>query len=885
VIISTGYEDNSWGISPNSKIILRWREQEDGRWVRKERFEKTRPYLFINPQMLYMKRVKNTSGKGFSDLTTYRHVPQHLVESTIKEHLFGIDIEFEKGEFYNAEGYKLLKVYLDKPLDVYRFRRNFTRTYEADVPIEDRYLIDNYEELPEYEMRKLFIDLEALQFRVGEGPTAHPLRPNDPRDNQEINVIGAYDSYTKKYYQWCMHPNFEEDIALQRYDGEDSQVKYFHDEARMLEDFVEFVDAIDPDVLLAWGMGFYDLPTLYRRLESTGVGAHKLVPSSMGRSRLMKPPRYKGVQYRWTEQPLPGRIVISLDKLYERIYRDSKSTNLPSMKLDVVGQTLFGRGKTQFRPDFYDADYDEFIDSYLYYNLVDVKLMVEIEASCNAIEGQQNLQALAKCQFKSTLYGSSYARVYFMRKADFKQGSGWSDAGQMSDWELQGAIVLDPEELGTVGLHKNVTMLDFSGLYPSMMVAFNTSHETLVPKGQEQDDDIIGDRCRFRKNPVGLLPKCVMELDVLRDEYKRLRAEAGETHGKGSDEYKKWDDAQKTVKRLRATFYGLMAFNGFAWSNINIARTITYGGRKSLMLIKKECEAMGYEVIYGHTDSIFVKLGDEKTPEECAKLATELGERLTEICQKDLNSTAVEVEAETLMDRFYLPRRNRYAGRVVWDPSLKDPFSIQKVDIKNRMKMQGLEAKHANTAKIGRDAQFKALELIWDGASTETVVGAMKDHIAMIRSGEVLAKDLFSRARLGKWLPSQHEHPLIRQGATNQSAKPDAKDETDQCYAVLGGVHRAAAWYNVVLADDTYPKMDKGDSYYTTFVKDGPTWIPSGGYVAFQDPDQIKDYVLDLDKIIEKNVIDKLDHMLYGIGSSNQVLRESTKQYKITDFM
>ena len=126
---------------------------------------------------------------------------------------------------------------------------------------------------------------------------------------------------------------------------------------------------------------------------------------------------------------------------------------------------------------------------------------------------------------------------------------------------------------------------------------------------------------------------------------------------------------------------------------------------------------------------------------------------------------------------------------------------------------------------------------------------------------------------------------MIRQGATNKSAKPDAKDETDQCYSTLGGVHRAAAWYNVVLADDTYPQMDKGDSYYTTFVKDGPTWIPSGGYVAFQDPDQIKDYVLDLDKIIEKNVIDKLDHMLYGIGSSNQVLRESTKQYKITDFM
>ena len=136
-----------------------------------------------------------------------------------------------------------------------------------------------------------------------------------------------------------------------------------------------------------------------------------------------------------------------------------------------------------------------------------------------------------------------------MRKADFKQVA-VGDAGQIDDWELQGAIVLDPEELGTVGLHKNVTMLDFSGLYPSMMVAFNTSHETLVPKGQEQDDDIIGDRCRFRKNPVGLLPKCVMELDVLRDEYKRLRGEAGETHGKDSKEY----NSGTMLKRLLKDF-------------------------------------------------------------------------------------------------------------------------------------------------------------------------------------------------------------------------------------------------------------------------------------------------------------------------------------------
>ena len=121
----------------------------------------------------------------------------------------------------------------------------------------------------------------------------------------------------------------------------------------------------------------------------------------------------------------------------------------------------------------------------------------------------------------------------------------------------------------------------------------------------------------FAENPLGCFPKCVKELDVLRDDYKAKRADAANTHGKSSDEYRKWDDAQKTVKRLRATFYGLMGFgrHGYAWGDIDIARTITYGGRNALMFIKDECEALGYPVIYGHTDSIFVKLGDDKTTE------------------------------------------------------------------------------------------------------------------------------------------------------------------------------------------------------------------------------------------------------------------------------
>ena len=92
-----------------------------------------------------------------------------------------------------------------------------------------------------------------------------------------------------------------------------------------------------------------------------------------------------------------------------------------------------------------------------------------------------------------------------------------------------------------------------------------------------------------------------------------------------------------------------------------------------------------------------------------------------------------------------------------------------------------------------------------------------------------------------------------------------------------------------MLADETFPKLDRGDSYNYTFVKDGPTWYPEGGYVAFHELSQVKDYELDIEKIIEKNIIGKLDHIMYGIGLSNDMLRAPTRKFagrnlRIEDF-
>lgn len=863
MIVNTLYaSDHKGEMSDINHLHLRWREE--GKRV-EETIEDFEPYCYV----LKGEQVVIGAKDGTSTYAYPEQLPEHTNSSWMVERVEATDKK-------SADGRPLVKVILQKPWQARVFARRVKPSFEADVSYEDRYLIDNVHEISSYKMRKLFIDLEALQFRDGDsGPEYSASNEANPRDFQEINVIGAYDSFSQQRIQWCQHASFDTRSEVKEFDGDKVIVYYFDNEKALLEEFVGFVEATDPDCILAWGMGFYDLPTLYYRLESCGIGAERLSPSTLGTHRHTTKPTFKGNQYRWQAQPVIGRLVISLDRLFERIYKDSKSANLPSNKLDVVGEKLFGRGKTDFRPDFYDADYDEFIEDYLYYNYRDVELMVDIEEKYNLIEGQQALQQLAMCQFNATFYGSSYARVYFMRKAGFIQKTGWQET---YDEDLQGAIVMDPEELNSVGLHKNVCILDFAGLYPSMMVAYNTSWETKVKPGEERDDDIIGDGCRFRREPEGILPACVKELDVLRDEYKAKRADAANAHGKGSDEYRKWDDAQKTVKRLRATFYGLMGFgrHGYAWGDIDIARTITYGGRTALLRIKDECEKLGYPVIYGHTDSIFVKLGDDLDAYQCAEVAEKLGVILTDICQSELKSDAVIVEPELIMDRFYLPRRNRYAGRIVWMPDTgESPFDIGKEPVDSRIKMQGLEAKHTNTAPIGREVQIESMKMIWDDKSPKSVLSYVSSVISKVRAGEVPTEELIARARLGKWLPTTDDH--YSAGATNLSARPDAFDQMDQSYVNLSGNQKGAAWHNIVLADETYSKIDRGDSFSYTYVKDGPTWIPEGGYVGFHELSQIADYTLDIEKIIEKNIIGKLDHIMYGIGLSNDMLRPKSK--------
>jgi|TARA_R100000030_G_scaffold77390_1_gene60283 DNA polymerase I len=490
--------------------------------------------------------------------------------------------EYEDGDWKSLEGEPLKRVYVEKSYDINSARQLFTKTYEADVPYTFRYAVDEVNEMPEYNMRKWYWDMEWQQGGEYDGC---------------ITTIVVYDNYNKKYTQFTWfpegHPFY---VSSQRidYNEETKHNTYVcRDEKFMLEVFMGFMIAKDPDMLIAWFGLKFDLPKLLDRACALGLNPLIMSPYHKidGVKQLKKGCSFKRQDgYSPIEQPIGGRLTLNLDLAFERQWNDSQRGTLPSLSLDYVSKILFDEGKvmeTKFEDpnEFYRRAWLEDTEAYLHYALVDVELLVRIDESNYCSEAIISLQRLLKAPFKACFYASHMGSIYFMRNAWWKAPTGIKSADRR---EYQGAMIYDPLSENTNGLHLNVAAFDFAGLYPSMMVARNISWETKSQTPTEFGVNILtprdfseveGEQMHYyRTDELGLLPKAVLELKELRNDYKkRMKNSEG-------DEYVKWYNNQMAVKRLMASFYGVLAFQGFGWADVDLAASITASAREAIRL-------------------------------------------------------------------------------------------------------------------------------------------------------------------------------------------------------------------------------------------------------------------------------------------------------------
>ncbi len=275
-----------------------------------------------------------------------------------------------------------------------------------------------------------------------------------------------------------------------------------------------------------------------------------------------------------------------------------------------------------------------------------------------------------------------------------------------------GAIVLEPKP----GRHEKIAVLDFKSMYPSLMIAYNISPDTYVPPDavKDGDDYYFAPEVNhaFRKEPPGFYKEVLSKLLEARSEIKeKLRSLDPE-----SPEYRALDARQKALKVIANASYGYSGWIGARWYIKPVAEATTAWGRATIRKTISIAEESGLELIYGDTDSIFVRYDPEKV------------ESFLRVVE---NKLRLEIKIDKIYERvIFTEAKKRYAGL------LPD----------GRLDIVGLEVVRGDWPDVARRVQKRVLEIMLREENLEQAkkdaIDYVRGFISDLREGKVEYDDL-----------------------------------------------------------------------------------------------------------------------------------------------
>jgi len=289
------------------------------------------------------------------------------------------------------------------------------------------------------------------------------------------------------------------------------------------------------------------------------------------------------------------------------------------------------------------------------------------------------------------------------------KSSGVVSTAVIKDKKYRGGLVIDPQE----GIHFNVTVMDFASLYPSIIKVRNLSYETVRCPHAECKKNTIPQTshwvCTKKNGITSLLIGSLRDLRV--NFYKSLSKDPSL-----SDEQRQlYTVVSQALKVILNASYGVMGAEIFPLYFLPAADATTATGRHIILETIKKCESVGIQVLYGDTDSLFLKNPSQKQIEQVIVEA-----------KKDHN---VDLE----VDKEY-----RY---VVLSARKKNYLGVSKdgnVDVK------GLTGKKSHTPPFIKTLFYEIVEILSKVQVMEDFENAKKQISEIISSyaKKVLAKEI-----------------------------------------------------------------------------------------------------------------------------------------------
>jgi len=561
------------------------------------------------------------------------------------------------------------RVEVTKPSEVRAVRKNFEFTDEADILFPWRFLIDRKikcgftvyygQIIPCGEIgippRVLYFDIEAS--------SPPEVLPRPERPDYPVVAISCFDSYTSNTTVFT--------VGIDQY--EPYQIAC-SSEREMFSRFVGFVRDLSPDVLTGWNCELWDLPYLYERCRKLHIDLSGISPLGWVSWR-------RNPQERRSEFHISGREVIDLLTAFRKWHK-------PLGELETYDFKYI----TQLFTGFDYIDYGDRIDELLRYDpheLVkycwnDANALNRLDNTLGIIRFYDHLRRFVGCSLRSALDNSKLIDYLILRMRT--QPLPTKPFFEKVD-TIRGALVFEPP----VGLHEGVANFDIRSIYPNLII-----HHNISPDGRKTGRE-------------GVLTRAVK---YITSERERLR-ELLRTH---PDDVRLQAEAT-TLKFIQCSFYGVMQYPNFRLYDSELAGEITRRGRELIQKLASHCHTKGWRVLYGDTDSLFVKMSFDEA----------------EAFENPLEN--VEIRFERYFDTIlFKPKigervgaKKRYAGRVIWEDG-KTTDSLRLV---------GFEPKRSDSAEITRSTMREFFRLITSRRISEGFK-LLRDTVQTIRTQPIV---------------------------------------------------------------------------------------------------------------------------------------------------
>jgi DNA polymerase elongation subunit (family B) len=660
-----------------------------------------------------------------------------------------------KGKWKTLDGKNVRAVKQGSIRDAKSFMEDHRDIPDFDICGQTRYLNQYiFEEYPDEDMKYDFNKIRVFTLDIETG--AENGFPDIESADQEILLISIKDSYSGLISVFGTRA-YDHNAR----DGIDGDVKYMHfrTEEGMLKAFIHWWSTNYPDVITGWNVQLFDMPYIIRRIGRI-IGEKE--------SRLISP--WKNIYFR--EIYIKGRKNIAYDITgvavldYLELYKKFTYTNQESYRLDHIAFVELGQKKLDHSEydtfkEFYDNDWEKFVE----YNIHDVRLVDQLDDKMKLLELAITMAYDAKVNFEDVYsqvrMWDNIIYVYLARQNIAIPPKKPAEKNS----QYVGAYVKEP----IPGIYDWVVSFDLNSLYPHLIMQYNLSPETLLPRKrpsasierllykQEPLDDLRG--CTVCANGTlydttfqGFLPKLMEKIYEERTIYKKRMIKAKKAYEKNpaielKKEIARCNNIQMARKIQLNSAYGAIGNEHFRYYRLEIAEAITTSGQLSIRWIGNKMNAylnkilktedVDY-VIASDTDSMYLNLGPlvesvykgrEKTDESVVSF-------LDKICnlefEKYIESSYQELANYlNAYDQKMVMARENIASKGIWTAKKRyilDVWDSEGVRYdKPRMKIMGLETQRSSTPQYFRDKLMDAFKIIINGDNEDVL--KFIDHV------------------------------------------------------------------------------------------------------------------------------------------------------------